>query len=372
MLHPRVWRHLIPFVVGWYFAHQATLSLVQDLFDLPTPTAAQSFLQRYVMPDTPPGAPVRLERRTFHKDRLQQPLLRYGGPGKIAVAQGDVATTERNGRFRRVLGPGEHNLGQYEYVRSVLDTRPQERANFGVRVYTQDGIELRTDLTLTFCVGRGELESNQETPYPFNEEQVRRAAYVERIIADGHVQGWDVVPMQTAVRLLRQLVGKKSLDDLFYRDNPHLNPHDLLGKRLKEQANRTLQAKGIDVLDVRLGRLDAPDAVTQQRIEYWRAHWQGNQRYLQGVGNAQVHQEMEQARAEAKSAAIRRILQELQTHPSAPHSQHQTPQDVLAVRLLNVLGQMSSKAKASREASQIARLREQILLPKGDERESGQ
>ena len=370
LLSPRVWRHLIPFGLGFYLAYQATLSLVKDLFDLPTAEAAQSFLQRYALPDTPAGAPLKIERLTFHKDRLQQPLLRYGGPGKITVTQGDVVVTERNGRFQRVLGRGEHLLAQYEYVRFVLDARPQDRASFGVRFYTRDGIELRTDVSLTFCLGRGGQETTPETPYPFDPPQVRRAAYTEYLVTDGHTEGWMALPMHTTIRLLRQLASKKSLDDLFYRDNPHMNPHELLGKRLKELAAQALAEKGIDLLDVRLGRLDAPDAVVQQRLAYWRAHWQSNQRLLAGEGQAQAHEAVEQARTEAKVAAIRRILQELQTHPSGPAEPHQTPQDVLAVRLLNVLGQMSSKAKASREASQIARLRDQILLlPKGDEGE---
>ncbi|MBK8431698.1 MAG: SPFH domain-containing protein [Chloroflexi bacterium] len=362
LFSPRVLRHLIPFGVGWYLARQATLSLVQDLFDLSSPTAAESFLQRYVLPDSPPGRPLKIERRTFHKDRLQSPLLRYGGPGKITLAQADVATTERNGRFMRVLGPGEHNLRPYEYVRSVLDVRSQERPRYGLRLFTQDGIELRTDMVLTFCIGRGGREVDEQTPYPYDDEQVRRAAYTEILLEDGHKQGWNAQPILTAERVLRELVSKQPLDKLLYRDNPHLNPHELLLEKFEATAKQQLADMGIDLLAVRLGRLEAPDSVTQQLIEHWRAHWQSQQREQQGTSAAVAHRQLEDARTKAKAEAVRQILREIQITPAQGHAP--TPQDVLALRLLDALGNMTQRANAIRETNRIRLVREQLLLGK--------
>lgn len=365
MFSPRVLRHLVPFALGWYLAQQATLGLVQDLFDLPSPTAAQSFLDRYVMPDAPPGPALTIRRKEFDKDRLQKPLLRYGGPGKIVVAQGDVVATERNGRFRRVLGPGVHNLHQYEYVRSVLDTRPQQRFQAGIRLYSQDGIEILTDIRINFCLGRGEREPEEQAPFPFEPEDVRLAAYTEIILEDGHTQIWDDMPLVFAMRTLTELASKQPLDRLLYPDNPELNPHELLRERLERQCGRALKAIGITLISIQLSRLEVPDTVTQQRIDHWRAYWQRQKREKEGSGEAEAHLHIEEARTQARVSAIRHLLNEVQS----AQGQSVATREVLGMRLLNALDHLTQQSAASPPARELAarieQVREQLLL--GDE-----
>ena len=46
MFHPRVLRHFIPVLVGWWLAVQAAISLMQVLYDCPDRKTAAEFLRR--------------------------------------------------------------------------------------------------------------------------------------------------------------------------------------------------------------------------------------------------------------------------------------------------------------------------------------
>lgn len=372
MAFSRVVVFLIPFGLGWYFAQQAAVGLVQDLFDLPDSQTAASFLARYISPDAPPGLPVQIRRTEFKKDRLQKPLLRYGGPGIIQIDQGDTVTTERNGRFVRVLGPGLHKLGQYEYVRAVIDTRPQERAKFGVSLYTRDGIEIKTDLVVTFHIGRGGRTPEQQDPFPYEAEDVHLAAYTEIILEDGHMLNWEAMPILVTTAKLREIVSKRSLDRLLYPVNPELKPHEQIKEQLEIESRTALKELGVDLVSVRLGRLEVPDAVTRQRIEYWRAYWHRQQREKEGSGEAEAHLQLEAARGQARAAAVKRLMRDIRLEQNQQHID--STKDVVALRLVEAMSKMAQQAPqlaAENDlAARIESLREQLMLESGQSRES--
>ena len=94
MLSPSVLRHLFPLAFGFICAWFITVELVQILYDLPTERNAQLMLGRLF---TGAGKPVSLDRRTFAEQRINNELIRTGGPGQIIVGESDVVVTEING-----------------------------------------------------------------------------------------------------------------------------------------------------------------------------------------------------------------------------------------------------------------------------------
>src|SRR5688500_5041636 len=108
MFSPRVLRHLIPVLVGWWLARQATFELLVNLYDLPDMKAAGEMLGRLQAGQMVPWPPIGIRRTQFSEQRQAEPLLRIGGPGQIFVGASDVVVTERNGRFYRVLATGRY------------------------------------------------------------------------------------------------------------------------------------------------------------------------------------------------------------------------------------------------------------------------
>lgn len=352
LFSPRVLFYVIPFGLGWYFSHNTARAFVQDLFDLPNAQVAAAFLARLQTPESPAGGSVQIRRKEFALDRYQHPLLHYGGPGTVVVGQGDAIITERNGRFQRVVGPGSHVLRQYEYVRSVVDLRTHERTNPAITLYSKDGIEIRTTLTVTYRISRGDKQPHERDPFPFEEDAVRRAAYTEFLLENGNTLNWESFPLFLVISKLREVASKRTLDRLLYLENPELKPHELLKERMDELAQIALKEIGVDLVGTRLGRLEVPDAVTQQRIEFWQAYWDRRRREKTGEGEAQAHLQLETARAQAKAGAIRHMMQEFQ-HSSLA-GQNGTPRELMAMRLVEAMQKMTRRVPAGSGVHELA------------------
>ena len=330
------------------------------MFDLPDRNGAKLFLQRSQAAENPPGAALEIRRAEFAKDRLQQPLLRYGGPGRVKIQQGDVILTERNGRFQRVLGAGTQLLERYEYVRSVLDLRPQERGDTRIRLTTKDGIELQTDVALTYQINRGAEPASEREPYPFDAEAIQNAGYAETVLVDGHIAGWDTLPLRIVVRRLRQIVGRRTLDGLLFRQDNR--PLEDIKRRLLQECRRDLDRAGIELLNIRLGRLEIPDAVIQQRIEHWQAFWQEWQRRREATGTAESLVFVEKARAEAKAEAIQRILEGMREAQQMLRTGGS--REMVALRLVDAMERITRQSQPSLPArelsSRIGKLKKEI------------
>lgn len=346
---PRVLRHLIPFLLGWYLARQAALDLITALFDLGNQNDAQRFLSRIRSGVVPFDKVEVIDRKSFAKDRLRSTLLRYGGPGLVMVNQGDVIVTENNGRFSRVLGAGVYPLNRHEYVRSVLDLRPQERSRRNVKVMTRDGIELRTDITITFQINRGEAMPTQANPYPFDNHSVWQAAYSETVLVDHHLENWEEIPMRTVIQSMVDYVGGRSLTRFLFPANQELKPHEILRNRLMTDGKSALRAHGVELLDIRLGRIVVPDQVTQQLIEKWQAVWDRRR------------QETDQSEPFAVESRVwRELLGQLRSYIETGHSQVGNP-EMQALNVVERLNQLTqSNAKMPLLESQIAAIRERI------------
>jgi regulator of protease activity HflC (stomatin/prohibitin superfamily) len=334
----RVWRHFIPFVVGIWLARSMTISLVQLLYDLPERGDAVQFLRRLQTRESG-DPPLYLERKNFNDLRLRWPLLRIGGPGRVVVNNGDIAVTELNGRFHRILPTGIHSLARFERVRTILDLRSQEREQAGVSLVTRDGIELTMDVGVTFCIMQGEEPPIKSRPFPYDRDAVRRAAYTETVLIDGGLATWESVALTAAVSKLQQAVAGYRLDELIHPDNPPANPHVALRSEVEEQARPMARQAGIDIIQVRLGRLEAPEPVTNQRIRYWQAYWEKERRIREAHGTAEALAEVESARAQAESEMLQAIVEAIEQ--ARRENQQAGTREIVALRLIELLEKLA-------------------------------
>jgi hypothetical protein len=342
MLALRVLRHFIPVFVGWWLAYSLTIGLVRILYDFATSSEAREFLRRLQSKELSYEMPVYADRRNFAQARQQSPLLRLGGPGRVRVDGSDAAITEHNGRFHRVLGAGTHHLGRFEQVRAIVDLRPQDREQLNVSLITRDGIELKTDVAVTFCIMRGEEPATRSRPYPFDREAVRRAAYTETVLEDGTLSTWEQVALNTTVSRLQNIVAKYRLDDLIQPENSAANSYPTLHHELKEQVRVAVRQSGVEIMNIRLGRLEAPEPVTEQRIDYWRAYWEKERRITQAEGAAGAVKEIETARAEAEAEMIELLvdgLERVQEEDTSGQSR-----ELVALRVIELLQKIAYRS----------------------------
>ncbi|HEX6384092.1 MAG TPA: SPFH domain-containing protein [Anaerolineae bacterium] len=364
LFHPRVLRHFIPVIVGWWLAYEAAVSLVRMLYDLPDRPTAQRFLSRQSS-GASPGGPIALNGQTLAADREESVLLHLGGPGLVAVKNGNVAVTELNGRFCRVLGPGVHNLGRLEYVRAVLDLHQQQRSAEDVSAITKDGIDVKIPLTVTFRLNAGEASSKAQ-PYPYDEDTVRRAAYTETIKDDGTLTTWDQVPLGRARGILAGIIAKYRLDEILFPGTRE--PYHAIRQELERKLRTALADMGIELTGVHVGRLELPEPAFQQYVDYWKAHLESQIRLTLADGTASAVEEIEIARAEAEVTMIQAIIEGVRR---AQYSGSRAAmREIIALRLIEALEKMARQSQELHPLPEgllprLSELRQQ-LLPDND------
>lgn len=366
MLSPRVLRHLIPVIAGWWLARQATIELLLKLYELQDMKVAGDMLNRLQSGPIVPWPRIGVQRTQFAEQRRQEPLLRIGGPGQLVVGPTDVVVTERNGRFHRVLGVGRYYLGRFESIRSVLDLRPQEREASNIPLVTKDGINLSTTLAVTFSLSNGGHTPTKARPYPFNEAAVRLAAYTETGQDDGSISNWESAALNATIGQLKSTVAKFRLDELIYPNRPSADPHQTVHHEMERKARDAAARFGVDIISTRLGRLELPEIVTDQRIKVWQATWKKQELINQADGAAAALEETEMARAEGEAAIITAIAEGIQRARRDGNSS--STREIVALRVLESLERMARQSQhlpaepVQNVVSQLQNLHRRLLL----------
>lgn len=369
MLHPRVLRHLVLIGVGWFLARSAAVSLVQTLYDLPDRGLAELFMSRLRSSGESLGRPVLVNGRNLEEDRESSVLLRVGGPGLVLIDDREAAVTELNGRFYRVIGPGINRLERLEYLYAALDLRQQERIAEDVPFMTRDGIEIRAQLAITYRISTGDEPPTRARPYPYDEYAVRRAAYAEIVDEDEHVSRWDDIPMTTSKAILARIIARYQLDQLLYPENPASDPNLTIRNELERRVHNALESTGITLTGLQIGRLELPETVIDQYIEYWETYWETQSLLKEADGEAFKLEEVEVAQAEAEITMIRAILEGLQR--AQLNADTDTIHEVVALHLIEALEKVAAKSEESSPLPadlmpQLTALRQQLLLGRGD------
>jgi regulator of protease activity HflC (stomatin/prohibitin superfamily) len=364
LLSPRVLRHFIPLIVGWWLARDVITRFMQSFYELPDGRAASSFLTRLTWPTIRRDSPTTVQSVDFDARRQSEPLLRIGGPGRISIPSGESVVTERNGRFRRILGPGTHRLDAFEYPAELVEIRPQERSLTGAELVTADGIKITTDVSVSFRIGLGGELPSREQIYPFNHLAVKQAAY-SQIVSEGEIHYWDSLPPAVAVSQLVDIVAEYNLDDLVYSEQSGVHFHHLLSNEMERRTRDILAGLDIHVISSRLGLLELPEAVTDQHIDYWRASWNTQRRFIEAEGQARAIQEKELARAQAEAMMLEAFFEGIQRARQTTHNVD--AREILALRLIEVLEMLAQQSQRIVTLPDmllplLATLRKQILF----------
>lgn len=337
LFHPRVLRHFIPIIIGWRLAVEAAISLMQVLYHCPDRQTAADVLRRQRRNRASPyEIPYTALPEKLAEDREQSLLVRIGGPARVHVPNGYAAVTERNARFLRVLRPGIHDLGRFEYLQAVVDLQPQDRTAKDVKVLTQEGIPLLADVGLTFRVDPGNMPASHERPYPYREEAVRELAYAGTVGADGKMGSWTQGPIGQVRGALASWVAENTLDSLLANPDSS-DAHDLLTKEVLKGAWAGMP-KEIKPLRVRVSSLTPPPRVREQLTKMWLNNQDAEDVLARAKGLAPLMEEEEVARIDAEIAMIQAI------EDSIRHTRQEVGPNlssyILALRLMEALRRM--------------------------------
>lgn len=339
----RFFRHFIPGIVGWWFAYNATMEMMQRLYNLPDKDSARLLLSRLRSPAYGPRHGMPVQPQTLETDRANSVMLRVGGPGKIKVGPHMVAVTEDNGRFARVLPPGNHQLRPFEYIHTLLDLRPQERIITGAVVRTRDNIDLTATFSVVYRIRQGDELPTKTKPYPYDETAVRTAAYAQTVLDNDTASTWETKPANTTRSKLAVAVERYRLDEIMHPPGRTDEPYRTLQREVWRTARTELANSGIDLVSVHIDRLQPPPDVEAQYIDYWRSHWESQAKLSKADGEATAVEELEIARAEAEVAMIQAILEGVQRARRSGATTRTS--EIVALRLVEGLERMAEESR---------------------------
>lgn len=380
--HPRVLRHLVPIIAGWWLAVQAAVSLMQVLYNCPDRDTAAEFLRRQRRNGVNPmDLPYSVLPHTLEEVREASILLRVGGPVRVLIPDGHAAVTEINARFLRVVPPGVHDLGRFEYLLGVVDLQPQRRKADNVSLLTRDGIPVTTDVSIVFSIDPGETAVTPARPYPFLPDAVKRAAYATVVDGSGRPSSWDGGALGKVRGALAAEVAASSLDELLAAERSQ-DAHHLLVQKVTDDVWAKLPKDGIKPLRLHIGRLTPPGEVSQQFTEFWLANQLKEDAVARATGTAALIEQRERARANGEIMMIQAIMEGVRR--AQQEADGRVSGYLLAVRLLEALQQMfrytstglrsaggdtgQLEAEINAIANKLSGLEERLKLPEAQPR----
>ncbi len=344
LFSPSVLRHFIPVAAGWGLACLAAISLVRILYDLPNYATAYKFLGRLITGRSS-DKPLAISSRTLETMRPEHVMLRVGGPGQLMVPPGEVAVTEINGRYYRLLSSGKQRLKPFEYVFTLISLRTQERHVTGLSVTTKDGISLTTDFTVTFHIDSGGPLPTRTQPFPYSPEAVEQAAYARSNAGPDKVFNWQDIPVNITTGILAGSVSQFTLDELLHPTGRAREPHYTLTQMLERKVRGAIEAIGLHLESIHIGRLELPNDVAQQYIQHWQANLDTRLHLALVEREASSLEEAELARAEAELIMIQAIIEGLENARLAGGAT--TMREVIALRLIEALEKMARQSQAA-------------------------
>lgn len=249
-------------------------------------------------------------------------LTRTGGPGHLVIYNDSAVLLGQGGRFTRVEGPGFCRLEPFEKIYQIIDLRPK-RWVYPVSGMTKEGVPVTWEVEIHYQIDDGGQTSTQESPFPFSAEAVFRAATGQWRREAGTSQDLDWegrVVIGHAGGILRSILAQRSLDQLIGLTEADARAvRETVQEEMEHKLRVAAPGLGAKILQVKLDNLKVDDAITQQWIEAWKAHWQRWSDLQLAQAEASGVYLYETAKAEAQMrliVTITRALQELDSSPA--------------------------------------------------------
>ncbi len=281
------------------------------------------------------------------------------GPG-LLMTEPEYAVLVRDGsRVRRVVGPGVLFTGGGDVADYLFDLRRQQRGT-RVRARTREGIELEAPLSSIFHLqrGDGEREPQLDRPWPYRPSAAIKLYFSRLVDPEGKTpleahkpQPWQDLPLKEGVPLLKQVISRYTLDEIYGTPLPDQPERSVLlrvqiGAEVRQQVEASMKEKGIQIIGGGIGGTIKPldKSIFKQRIKAWQAQWA--KRALQ----REIEESVEQLRAfsRIRQQVLQELLSGLKEHVDHYHEAGKdvSPSAILSLRLLETFEDMAHRSEA--------------------------
>lgn len=276
-----------------------------------------------------------------------------GGPCLFIVFNDSAIVTERGGRRIAVKGPQVYTAGRFEKIYQVLDLRPQTRT-VEAKVITRDGIPLKVHIGATFRI-RWKGEPSAKYPHPADPDALLQASAAEAFFGIGptrEIRTWaDRVGGNLDI-VLRDVIARYRLDELLEARDPGVHAHSDLMHNLRDALGGMANNFGAEITEVRLEPFEVDtdllplkgdfSSVREQRIDSWRASWEGQVKVRTAQAQASAIRMREMAQSYAQLELITALTREVK-----PTSDDSIPLDLIALRFVEVISRMAANPEAA-------------------------
>jgi hypothetical protein len=185
MIAPRVLIHVLPVLAGLTLGIQVAAHYLADLVELYPASTASRYLLASLFGMGHPSLEIAGGEQTDLDET--HPMVRIGGPGLLTVHLGFAAVSETINGFPHIIGPAKNRFVQgFERLRDIVDLRDQLGKVDEVRAVTRDGIEVYArDAQMMFRVYGADLPRNLQSPYPYDDNAVRKLVYGRAVTSSG-------------------------------------------------------------------------------------------------------------------------------------------------------------------------------------------
>jgi regulator of protease activity HflC (stomatin/prohibitin superfamily) len=241
-------------------------------------------------------------------------LARFGGPGILIAQQGHAVILEKGGKVSRIVGSGLTWLEPFERVSMVVPLFGRNEKVTVEQVVTRDRVLIEEFEVLIFHrLDEGpEEEQIRDGQFAYNETILRRVVWSP---GGGDWRGGVRSLGESAVR---DVVGRYDLEQLVPMSE---NFRARFKNDLKQALNKvTIEAMGVRVVAVDIGKIKIPDEAKRRLLEKWLADWsvriaQSEREALirRGEAEAVILKVKEVAWAQAQKQVIEEIAASLQS-----------------------------------------------------------
>jgi hypothetical protein len=382
---PKSWRYLIMPLASLVGAIFLGARYIQDIYNLKSFRKVLHYLVASLFDVYYPSLVIE-DGKFKLKPGDENMVEKIGGPGNVVVRPGSVALFENAHNPSNIGAQGIHFLSRFEKIREKGSLEEQHGhieqlaavTKDGVRVYARDihyryrimpNRHLRINEGLDTQEPPPQDNPNSEysryryalrggrtpwVPYPYSIQAIRHMTYNRVVDAKGLVSWADTVRKQFDGEI-KNYIRRNMLDQVtaprafgqtasgLQMRKPRQEIHNLYQN---PGFRRRFREVGAELLWYGIGYFEVADSrVTDQRVETWRAGWQGDARKKRAYAEARRVAYEEQGRAEARAEILMGIIAGLDSSGLSETQRKERIPELLLLQVSNLLDSLKGSSR---------------------------
>jgi hypothetical protein len=344
-----VFRYLLIPLVALFAALLAGIRYIQDIYNLESYWIAALYLLSSFGGIGYPRLLISEGQKKIDNGKVNR-LELIGGPGYITIRPGNAILTERLYNPAGVYSAGTFFASRFETIVNTINLDDQHGAVTLVSAVTKDGIPVTVrDIQFRYRVWSGQRVTNTAAgrnptnPYPYTVQAIRNMTYNRSVTTDG-LTPWHDAVKGVIVGSITEYIAKHKLDQITAPRYVEGDPRKEIGGQLQTPSVRDkLKDVGAQLLWYDIGHFDVDNkAVSEQRVDTWKAGWIGNAKVTRAYGDAQRIAYQEIGRAEAQAEVLMSIAHAFDDIDLSKEEKDRNIRNIVLMRTAQVLETLST------------------------------